>query len=440
MSISSESIDIKGLNPLHSPDDSTSSALGAPLASAEHRQLAILGDAPAFTEALLVGRPNISNRDAFLTRIETMLDSRQFTNMGPMVQHFETRVAEISEQRHAIATCNATVGLELAVSALGMSGEVIVPSFTFIASTHALWRQGIRPIFCDIDPATHCLDPEKVRAAITPQTTGILGVSLWGNYAGEAELRKIADDHGLAFLLDSAHSFGCMEARGGLDERCHAEVFSFHATKCLHALEGGAIVTSDDELAERLRLMVNFGFSGEDRVTYLGTNGKMSEASAAMGLTSLEAKDEVFAHNRENFLTYAKGLAPIPGIRLLTRNPNSAHNFQYIVAEVDAETTGISRNDIVSALRLENVLARRYFHPSCHRMEPYRSLFPDAGQVLPETEAVSDRVMVLPNGLAVQPPDIDILTSRIAAIVARGPEVRAALENCTDPRLPEFSS
>ena len=247
-----------------------------------------------------MGRPNIPDRQAFLSRIEQMFDGNRFTNFGPLSEEFERRVAAAMNVKHCIAMCNGTISMELATTALGLQGEVIVPSFTFVATVHALWRQNLRPVFCDVDPVTHTLDPRCVEAAITPETSAILAVSLWGNYEGERALRRIADAHGLPLLYDSAHSFGCAREDGGREQLCDLESLSFHATKCIQAMEGGAIVTNDDALAEKLRLMVNFGFSGEDNVVHLGTNAKMNEAAAAMGLTSLDGRHEVFERNRSN--------------------------------------------------------------------------------------------------------------------------------------------
>lgn len=397
--------------------------------------IALLGAQPAFPEMLYVGRPNMPNRDAFLARIKTMLDSGRLTNLGPMVQEFEARVARIAGVDHAIATCNATTGLELAIGALGMRGDVIVPSFTFVATVHALWRQGIRPVFCDVDPVTHCLDVDCVEAAITSRTTGILGVHLWGNSCASRRLRDLARSHGLKLLFDAAHAFGCHADKPRCPTSGDAEVFSFHATKCVHAFEGGAIVTNDGELAERLRLMVNFGFAGEDRVAHLGTNGKMSEASAAMGLTSLESMGDFFEHNRRNFACYTDGLAEVPGVELMPRSLDQTHNFQYIVTEIVAEEAGLTRDELVAALRMENVMARRYFHPGCHRMQPYLGLFPRAGRTLPETEGLTQRVMVLPTGMAISQEEIERLCARIAAIVRRAPIVRDALRRTRDDRL-----
>lgn len=400
--------------------------------------VALLGAAPAFTETLHVGRPNMPDRQAFLKRINQVLDSGRLSNWGPLVQEFEDRVAEISGAKYCIATCNATTGLELAISGLGMSGDVIVPSFTFIATVHSLWLQGVRPVFCDIDPVTHCLDIDAVEAAITSRTTGILGVHLWGGSCADQRLRELADRHNLKLLFDAAHSFGCEPETDRPAYLGDAEVYSFHATKCIQSFEGGAIVTNDRELADRLRLMVNFGFAGEDIVAHLGINGKMNEASAAMGLTSLEAMDQFFSHNRMNYAAYANGLADVPGVRLKSRDTNRKHNFQYIVTEIDADEAGLTRDELISALRLENVYARRYFYPGCHRMQPYAGLNPRAGYTLPVTEAVAERVMVLPTGMAMHNDDVERLCARIASIVRNAPAVREAIHDCKDPRLPPF--
>ena len=399
--------------------------------------LALFGDAPAFAETLHVGRPNMPDRAAFLARMETLLDSGRLTNLGPMTQAFETEVARVAGARHCVSTCNATVALELAVHALGMEGDVIVPSFTFVADAHALWRQGVRPVFCDVDPLTHSLDPACIEAAITSRTTGILAVHMWGNRAAARVLEELAERHGLRLLFDAAHAFGCHDADG---PRCagDAEVYSFHATKIAHAFEGGAIVTDDAELARRLRLMINFGFDGEDQVLHLGTNGKMSEPSAAMGLTSLESLDAVIAHNRRNHEAYVTGLAGVPGLRAVSVDAAARHNHHYVVFEVDAAVAGLERDELVAALRYENVIARRYFHPGCHRMAPYAGLFPQAGLTLPVTRALTRRVVVLPTGLSVDTDDVARLTERVRTAIDNAGAVREALRSSRDPRRPSF--
>ncbi|HTG43796.1 MAG TPA: DegT/DnrJ/EryC1/StrS family aminotransferase, partial [Verrucomicrobiae bacterium] len=245
--------------------------------------LAIFSGKPAFPEKLHVGRPNIGNRAKLLERFNDLLDRRWLTNNGQYVQDFEARLREKTGTRHCIPICNATVALEIAIRALELSGEVIIPSFTFIASAHALQWQQITPVFCDIDPKTHNLDPAKVEAQITPRTTGIMGVHLWGRPCAIGQLEEIASRRKLKLLFDASHAFGCAYEGRSIGNFGDAEVFSFHATKFLNSFEGGAIATNNDELAGKIRLMKNFGFAGFDNVIYIGTNGKMSEISAAMG-------------------------------------------------------------------------------------------------------------------------------------------------------------
>ena len=400
--------------------------------------LALFCGTPLFEVLTTVGRPNLPDRDVFFARIAQMYENRQFTNNGPMVREFESLVAKVSSSNHCVAICNATLGLELTVHALGLTGDIIVPSFTFVASVHALQRVGVRPVFCDVDPRTHCLDPARVEELITPETSAILGVALWGNYDGESALRSIADKHGLKFILDSAHAIGCARENGGTKRLCDAEVLSFHATKCIQALEGGAVLTDDGNLAEKLRFLVNFGFSGEDQVEDVGTNAKMNEAEAAMGLSSLDRMAEIFAHNAEILSRYCVGLTDVPGLCAHKRMSSAPHNHQYVVVEVEEQVFGLSRDELVAALRFENVLARRYFYPGVHRMRPYAERYPDVSKRLPVTEALAEKVMVLPSGTAMSPDDVERLCARIALIQICAADVRAALSISTDPRLPAF--
>jgi dTDP-4-amino-4,6-dideoxygalactose transaminase len=206
-----------------------------------------------------------------------------------------------------------------------------------------------------------------------------------------------------------------------------AEVFSFHATKFFNTFEGGAVTTNDDELATKIRLMKNFGFSGYDQVTYIGTNGKMSEISAAMGLTSLESLADFIQTNRQNYQQYQAGLAGVAEIRLLTFDEHEKCNYQYIVVELDESKAGISRDQLVDILHAENVIARRYFHPGCHRMEPYRTCYPDAGLMLPLTERLADCVITLPTGTGVSPRQISDICELIKLVISHGPEVQRRL-------------
>lgn len=389
--------------------------------------LAQFGGPAAFTETLHVGRPNIGDRERLLARINDMLDRRWLTNHGVFVAELEQRLAAYLGVKHCVAMCNGTVALEIAARALGLSGEVIVPAFTFVATAHALQWQEITPVFCDVDPQTHNLDANRVEALITPRTTGIVAVHVWGQACDVDALTAIAHRHSLRLMFDAAHAFGCSKDGCMIGNFGDAEVFSFHATKFFNTFEGGAVTTNDDALAAKIRLMHNFGFAGLDKVIYIGTNGKMSEVSAAMGLTGLESLAEFIAVNRRNYEQYHRELAGVPGVRLLRYNEQERNNFQYIVAEVDPQVTGISRNDLVRVLHAENVRARRYFFPACHRMEPYRSYFPHAGLLLPVTEQLVERVMVLPTGTAVTLEDIGQINQIIGFTVEHGHEISARL-------------
>lgn len=374
-------------------------------------ELAILGAPPTFEAPLHVGRPNLGNREHLYAMIDDMLDRRWLTNNGPFVQRFEAEVARLLGVRHCIAMCNGTVALEITTRALGLKGEVIMPSFTFVATAHSLQWQEITPIFCDIDPLTHTIDPARVEELITPRTTGIVGVHLWGRPCAVEPLTEIARRRGLQLMFDASHAFGCSHNGVMVGNFGSAEVFSFHATKFINCLEGGAVVTNDDALAQKIRLMKNFGFSGYDNVIYIGTNGKMNELSAAMGLTNLEEMDEFIAINRRNHACYAAGLADLPGVRLLEGDASEHCNEQYVVAEINEREFPLTRDELLAVLHAENVLARRYFWPGCHRMEPYRSYFPHTHLMLPRTEEVASRVLVLPTGSAVGPEEIQAICS-----------------------------
>ena len=350
-----------------------------------------------------------------IARINGMLDRRWFSNNGPLVQEFENKIADFIGVKHAVAMCNATVALEIASRALKLHGEVIVPSYTFVATAHALQWQEITPVFCDMDPATHNIDPAKIEQLITPKTTGILGVHVWGRGCDTEIIEEIAARRNLKVMYDASHGFAC--SRGGrmLGTFGECEVFSFHATKFLNCFEGGAVVTNSDDLAKKMRLMRNFGFQGFDDVAYLGVNGKMTEVCAAMGLTSLEAVDEIIAVNLRNYEAYKSGLANLPGISLINYDPAERNNYQYVVLEVDPDLCPRNRDEIVEALHTENIFARKYFWPGCHRMEPYRSLQPNAGLLLPETERISARVIVLPTGQMV---DVEMV-QRICNVIMK---------------------
>jgi dTDP-4-amino-4,6-dideoxygalactose transaminase len=368
------------------------------------------------SQLLHVGRPNIGNRSRLFERFKRILDNAWLTNHGPFVQEFEQQVAAFLGVKHCIAMCNGTIALELAIRALGLKGNVIIPSLTFIATAHALKWQEITPVFCDIDPNNFCINPDEIERHITTKTTGIIGVHLYGRPCEVEHIQKIADKHKLKVIYDAAHAIGCSHKGKFIGNFGNCEVFSFHATKILNTFEGGAITTNDDDLAKKIRLMQNFGFSGEDSVIYIGTNGKMNEVCAAMGLTNLENFESFVEVNRRNWLFYRDGLLGIPGIKLMHYNDTEQNNYHYVIVEVESEQFGMSRDELKAILVSHNILARRYFYPGCHRMEPYRTLFPDVGRDLPATEAFSEKVLAFPTGTQIGPEQIEKICKLIKNI------------------------
>jgi dTDP-4-amino-4,6-dideoxygalactose transaminase len=245
-------------------------------------------------------------------------------------------------------------------------------------------------------------------------------------------LTEIAARRNLKLLFDAAHALGSSahgRAVGGFGQ---AEVFSFHATKFCNSFEGGAVTTNNDDLAARLRLLKNFGFAGYDQVVTVGTNGKMSEISAAMGLTSLESRDDFIAVNRRHHQQYGAALQELPGVKLLAYDESERSNYQYIVLELDESVTRISRDHLLELLWAENVIARRYFYPGCHRMEPYRSIYPQSGEKLPVTEGLAERVLQLPTGTSIEPEQIAATCQLMRLAVSQGEAISRRLSRRND--------
>lgn len=393
--------------------------------------LALFGGTPAFQEVLHVGRPNIGSRERLLARINDMLDRRWLSNNGPFLLELEQKLSELLGVKHCVVMANATIALEIAARALDLRGEVILPSFTFVATAHALQWQEITPVFCDVDPHTHNIDPAKIENLITPRTTGIVGVHVWGRGCDVEALSAIAQRHRLKLMFDAAHAFACTHQNRMIGGFGDAEVFSFHATKFFNTFEGGAITTNNDDLARRIRNMRNFGFAGLDTVIDLGINGKMSEISAAMGLTSLESLDDFISVNYRNYCAYRDGLMDVPGVKMVQYDPKEKNNYQYIVLEINEHEFGLSRDLLVQILHAENIRARRYFYPGVHQMEPYRSYFPNARLVLQETEKLTQKVVQLPTGTSIQQADIELVCDIIRFAFKHAQPIKARASQST---------
>jgi dTDP-4-amino-4,6-dideoxygalactose transaminase len=373
--------------------------------------LALFGGQPAFSEPLHVGRPNIGDRAMLHARIDAALDRRWLTNNGPLSEELEERIEAELGVSDAITVTNATVGLQIVARAAGLQGQIIVPSFSFIATAHAFEWIGLEPVFAEIEPERLTLDPAAVEPLIGPRTSAIVATHLWGRSADVEALASIAEAHDLTLLFDAAHAYGCARDGRMIGGFGQAEVFSFHATKFVNAFEGGVITTDDEDFAERCRLLRNFGFDHWDHTESGGTNGKMHEGSAAMGLTSLDAAADIVAVNHRNLHLYRDGLAGLQGIRLMPSDDRGKCNGQYVVLRIEPDQSPIHRDRLMALLNAENVLARRYFYPGCHLMSPYR----DRPTVpsLPVTERVAAEALVLPTGTAAGPADIAAVCSLI---------------------------
>ena len=388
----------------------------------DHRQLAILGGTPAFDRPLHVGAPNQGDRDMFLSLVGEILDRNWLTNDGPVVQEFERQVADRCGVRHCVSMANGTIALQAAIKACRLTGEVILPSFTFVATAHALKWQGIKPVFCDVCPDRHTIDPGSVRSLITDRTSAVMGVHLWGEPCDIDELQNVARQHDLTLLFDAAHAFGSSYAGRPIGCFGRCEVLSFHATKFCQSGEGGAVVTNDDALAAELKDIRNFGFRGSDHVELVGINGKMSEVSAAMGLTSLASVDDFVEVNKSNYECYRQHLNAVPGVDVYRFDSQQARSYQYVVALVDPDICRLARDEIVCALHAENVMARRYFFPGVHRMEAY----PHQCR-LPNTERVADQVLVLPTGTNTTHDAIAEVCEIVKQACLAGDDVRPAI-------------
>jgi dTDP-4-amino-4,6-dideoxygalactose transaminase len=386
--------------------------------------LAILGGPPAFPTPRHVGAPFIPPRQGLHAALDAVLDARWLTNDGPCVHRLEALLAARHGVNQAVAMANGTLALQLLFRALGLRGEILLPSFTFIATAHAATWERLDTRFVDIERASHCLDPRATAAAVGASTAAIVGVHLWGQRCDVEGLGQIASRAGIPLILDGAQGLGIpMEAPGG----ALATVLSLHATKIVSGLEGGAVLTNDGALAGALRRLRNFGFAGYDKVVGLGTNAKLNEFSASFALQALTCLDSLIQRNKIIREEYKAHLDHLPGISFHAPSQGDSINHHYAVVMVDNQLCPLTRDELMHTLWAENILARRYFYPGCHRMEPYRSLPAAPSTVLPVTEAVADSVLVLPGGSALRRSEVGVIGQRIRQALEQAPRVRDSL-------------
>ncbi|WP_341963555.1 aminotransferase class I/II-fold pyridoxal phosphate-dependent enzyme [Pseudomonas sp. RC10] len=357
-----------------------------------------MNEKPVFDAPLHVGQLNLPDQAEFRDMFEGIFARQFYTNHGPLEQAADQALAEHFGVRHAITVVNGTVALMLLLRAMELSGEVIVPAFTFPATVQSLVWAGLKPVFCDVDGDTQMLNAALVEAAITPATSAILGVHIWGRGCDPHGLAGVAKKQGLQLLFDAAHATACTfegQRMGGFGR---AEIFSFHATKILSGAEGGCITTNDDALAARLRTLRSFHASDEHASGILRLNAKLSEAQAAMILLGLRHLDRFIQENRQRYELYREGLAGIDGLDFIDYAAGEQSNYQFAVVRITATKLGISRDELLDWLTARNVLARRYFHPGVHRTEPFASALSTELKV---TDELCQVLLQLPTGQAI---------------------------------------
>lgn len=386
--------------------------------------LAAFGGKPAFPEPLPVGQlyfPDLKRTEAAFRDI---FRRRYFTNHGPLVKELDRRFAAHLGVGHAVCVTNGTVALMVALQALELRGEVIVPAFTFPATVQSLTWAGLTPVFCDVDPATHNISAALAEPLITERTSAILGVHLWGRACDPDGLQSLCTRRGLALIYDAAHAIDCTHDGRKIGGFGRIEIFSFHATKVLSAAEGGCLTTNDGALADRIRAVRNFHVTeGVARVP-LRINGKMTEAQAAMGLLGLDDIEQNIAHNRAITQVYRERAGEWGGIRHVDTAGRERSNCQYVVLDVDPACCPLTRDELMQLLRAENVLARRYFMPGVHRMPPYLDSFRGA---LPVTDALCQRLLQLPIGAAISVETASRIADLLDRFVKLGEPIAARL-------------
>lgn len=357
---------------------------------------AILGGAPVFAQVLGIVHPLLPPLASIHDRLEQAMASGQLTNNGRYVRELERALADYFGVKHAIPISNATLGLMILAKALGKDGEIIMPSFTFPATPHAMVWADLQPVFADVLPDTYTLDPASVAPLINPRTVAIMGVHIYGHPCEISKLQALADEHQLPLVFDSAHAFGSRykDQRVGLFGQ--AEVFSFHATKIFPVGEGGVITTDNDELAQRLKLLRTFGDPGTENTQLPGLNAKMQEFNALIALENLKVVEQHVEHRRAIAGVIQSELADVPGLTFQTQRPYAYSNYQNLSLLVDENSFGLNRDHLFLALKAENVNSRKYFYPPLHKHDAYVKA-PDAVRCeLSVTEYVSDQVLCLP--------------------------------------------
>ena len=362
---------------------------------------------------ITVTSPLLPNLDDFHESLKKIWDSRWITNNGSFHRQLEHALAEYLGVPYISLFTNGTLPLITALQALRITGEVITTPYSFVATTHALWWNGIKPVFVDIDPATGNLNPDLIEAAITPRTTAIMPVHVYGKPCDTARIQAIADKYGLKVIYDAAHAFGVqVDGRSILCEGDMATL-SFHATKVYNTIEGGALVMHDERTKQRIDYLKNFGFAGETEVVAPGINSKMDEMRAAYGLLNLRQVDAAIDARHHVADRYRAALRAVPGITFFDDMPGVRHNYSYFPIFVDATLYGETRDELYTRLKAAGILGRRYFYPLISTFSTYRGLESAAPRNLPVAHHMADTVICLPMHHALSEQDINLIINTV---------------------------
>lgn len=345
---------------------------------------------------IFVTTPLLPELKDFIPYLEKIWESKWITNNGTFHQQLEEALCDYLGVKYLSLFTNGTLPIITALQALRITGEVITTPYSFVATTHALWWNGIKPVFVDIDPKTLNLDPKKIESAITPKTTAILPVHVYGNPCNTHEIQSIADKYGLKVIYDAAHAFGVKVHGESILNFGDMSTLSFHATKVFNTIEGGALICHDLKTKQRIDYLKNFGFLGEIEVVAPGINAKMDEVRAAYGLLNLKNVNKSIENRKIIAQTYRIGLKSIKGIYFLNDFQGVKHNYSYFPIFVNDHEYGMTRDELYNKLKEKNIFGRRYFYPLISDFSTYRELDSSNPSNLPIAQQVSDRVICLP--------------------------------------------
>ena len=345
---------------------------------------------------ITVTSPLLPDLEEFHSLLQDIWKSKWITNNGSFHQQLEKELAEYLKVPFISLFTNGTLPLITALQALRITGEVITTPYSFVATTHSLWWNGIKPVFVDIDPATGNIDPDKIETAITPQTTAIMPVHVYGKPCETERIQAIADKYGLKVIYDAAHAFGVEVNGESILNAGDMSTLSFHATKVYNTIEGGALVMHDEKTKKRIDYLKNFGFAGETEVVAPGINSKVDEMRAAYGILNLRQVDAAIEARHQVAVRYREALRPIEGITFMDDMPGVKHNYSYFPIFIDAEKYGMTRDELYFKMKAENVLGRRYFYPLISEFTTYRGLESSRPENLPNAHRMADSVICLP--------------------------------------------